>query len=229
MLNRGFHVVHRPVEVRVGLHPAAPAQRVIAAAPAANDSRVRHPVLTRALHWGTVIAIVVAVLAMFARDALEDKALRQLLLEVHRQLGLVVLFAAALRIGVRLRAGLADHAADLTAVLRRAAGAAHVLLYGLLIALPLVGWAVCSAHGISLMFLGLVHLPDLLSADSELADTLSDYHVWLAWGLLGLVGAHVAAALWHHFVRKDAVLAAMLPTRGRSYRSAVGSATEPRQ
>src|SRR5581483_6320647 len=73
MLNRGFHVVHRPVEVRVGLHPAAPAQRVIAAAPAANDSRVRHPVLTRALHWGTVIAIVVAVLAMFARDALEDK------------------------------------------------------------------------------------------------------------------------------------------------------------
>ena len=32
-----------------------------------------------------------------------------------------------------------------------------------------------------------------------------------AWLLLAAVGAHVAAALWHHFVRRDQVLTAMLP------------------
>jgi cytochrome b561 len=72
---------------------------------------------------------------------------------------------------------------------------------------------VTSAHGISLHFLGVIHLPQLVAADSELADTLSDYHIWLSWVLLALVSMHAGAALWHHFVRRDAVLAAMLPGR----------------
>ena len=99
------------------------------------------------------------------------------------------------------------------AFLRRTAGVAHGLLFGLLIALPLLGWALSSAHGITVALLGAVPLPKLVTPDSELADTLSDYHVWLAWGLLVLVGMHVAAAAWHHFVRRDAVLRAMLPGR----------------
>jgi cytochrome b561 len=216
MLNRGFEVAQRPVAMRVGMQPAAPALPAQASTAAPDEPAARHPALTRALHWGTAIAIVVAVAAMFVRDAVEDKALRQLLLEAHRQLGMLVLFAAVLRITARLRVGLADHAPDLAAALRRTAGAAHVLLYGLLIALPLVGWALCSAHGISLACLGVMHLPSLVSPDSELADTLSDYHIWLAWGLLALVAAHVVAALWHHFVRRDAVLTAMSPIRRRS-------------
>ena len=82
-------------------------------------------------------------------------------------------------------------------------------------ALPVVGWVLTSAHGISLNLFGVVHLPQLVAADSELADTLSDYHVWLSWVLLALVVMHVGAALWHHFVRRDAVLKAMLPGRSR--------------
>jgi cytochrome b561 len=53
---------------------------------------------------------------------------------------------------------------------------------------------------------------DFSASDSELAGVLSDYHVLLAWILLIFVGMHAAAALWHHFVRRDAVLAAMLPS-----------------
>ena len=71
--------------------------------------------------------------------------------------------------------------------------------------------SVTNAHGVALTFLGSVPLPKLLPADSELADTLTDYHVWLAWGLLALVMAHAAAAIWHHFGRRDGVLRAMLP------------------
>ena len=116
-----------------------------------------------------------------------------------------------LRRELRLRRGLADHATDIAPLLRWAAKVAHILLYGVLIALPLLGWAVTSAHGIKLTLLGSVPLPSLLAPDSELADTLSDYHVWLAWGLLALVVAHVTAACWHHFARRDGVLQAMLP------------------
>lgn len=49
--------------------------------------------------------------------------------------------------------------------------------------------------GVSLRFLGSVPLPKILSADPELADTLTDYHVWVAWGPLGLVVAHVGQSI----------------------------------
>jgi cytochrome b561 len=218
MLKGKFQPVMRDVSMDIRGFPQASMRPGFGAA--ANSDRVRpgHPTLTVAIHWVTVVAIVVAVVAMFARDAVEDRAWRQILLETHRQLGLLVLIAAGVRIAIRLSKGLTDHAPGMTAVLRWAAKAAHVLMYGVLIALPLLGWAVTSAHGVSLTFLGSVPLPKILSADSELADTLTDYHVWLAWGLLGLVVAHVAAAAWHHFVRRDGVLRAMLPKRALTRR-----------
>jgi cytochrome b561 len=215
MLNRETRARRRPVlfrsktELRVGF--AAPPVFVVLEHTAA--ARPKHPAVTVALHWGTVAAIVIAVAAMFLRDAMEDKFWRQLLLETHRQLGLLVLIGVGVRIAVRLWRGFADHAPDVSAILRWAAKMAHVLLYGLLIALPLEGWALTSAHGITLALFGAVHLPNLLASDSELADTLSDYHIWLAWALLVFVGMHAVAALWHHFVRRDAVLTAMLPRR----------------
>jgi cytochrome b561 len=180
------------------------------------EVRAKHPALTIGLHWGSLIAIVVSVGVMFARDAIEDTSMRQFLLQAHRQLGLVVLVIAWIRIMARLKRRLADHSHGMSALMRFAATAAHVLLYGLLIALPVVGWALTSAHDIQLYFLGVIHLPQLVSADSELADTLSDYHVWLAWALLATVAVHAAAALWHHFVLRDAVLDAMLPGRSRA-------------
>lgn len=171
----------------------------------------RHPAITVALHWGTAAALVVSVSAMLVRDALEERFWRQLLLEVHRQLGLLVLIAVGIRIVLRLTRGLANHAFDLTRPLRWAAKAGHTVLYAFLLALPLEGWALTNAHGISLSLLGVVHLPALLGADSELADTLADYHVLAAWCLLAFVSMHATAAMWHHYVRRDAVLAAMLP------------------
>jgi cytochrome b561 len=168
------------------------------------------------MHWGTLLALIVAVAVMFVRDAIEDDTYRQALLQIHRQLGLLLLVTAVWRVVVRLRRGLADHAPEMAFLLRWAAKAMHVFLYGLLLALPLVGWALTSAHGIWLSFLGIVRLPMLVAADSEFADTLSDYHVWLAWCLLALVAAHAAAALWHHFVRRDTVLTAILPAKART-------------
>ena len=186
--------------------------RVVSWSPASRiATQAKHPTLMIALHWGSLLAIVISVGAMFLRDAVEDSTTRLVLLHVHRQLGLLVLVGAAVRIALRLYRGFVDHAPDMMQILRWAARAAHVGLYGLLIALPLVGWACTSAHGISLAFLGVWPLPGLVAADSEFADTLSDYHVLLSWVLLGVVAAHASAALWHHYVRRDSVLSAMLP------------------
>jgi len=173
----------------------------------------RHPTLTRALHWATAILILISVTAILFRETTEEKLVRRVLLELHRQLGLLVLVALAVRIGLRLGGAFASHTRDLGARLRLVATVAHWLMYGVLGAVTLLGWALSSAHGIHLAFLAVLPLPDVVAADSDLADTLSDYHVLAAWLLLALVALHVLAALWHHYFRRDGVLMAMLPGR----------------
>jgi superoxide oxidase len=174
----------------------------------------RQPTATIAFHWGTVLAIVVAVAAIYVRDLFEDKTVRVVLLDLHRQLGMLVLLCVPLRQLARFVTGHRDFSAKVHAVLRWGARLSHLVLYAFLIAIPLVGWAVTSAHGIDLRLFGLVSLPGLATPDSDLADELTDYHAWLAYGLMALVFVHAAAALWHHYVLGDSVLEAMLP-RGK--------------
>jgi cytochrome b561 len=171
----------------------------------------RHPLVTRVLHWATAVILLVSVSAILYRETTEQKTVRQVLMELHRQLGLLVLLVLVARVAVRSVKGLVNHAPGLSAGVRRAATLAHWSMYGVLAGLTLLGWALCNAHAIHLRLFGVIRLPDLVAADSDLADTLSDYHIWAAWVLLALVVPHVLAALWHHYIRRDGVLTAMLP------------------
>ena len=173
----------------------------------------RHPLVTRVLHWATAVILVVSVSAILYRETTEQKTLRQVLMELHRQLGLLVLLLLVARVAVRSVKGLVNHALGPSAARRRAAAVAHWSMYGVLAGLVLLGWALCNAHAIHLRLFGVIPLPDLVAPDSDLADTLSDYHIWAAWVLLSLVVPHVLAALWHHYIRRDGVLTAMLPGR----------------
>ena len=184
----------------------------------------KHASVTIVLHWTTVMAIVVAVAAIYLRDISEEKVIRQLLLEAHRQLGLLVLVCVPLRVATRYLLGFSDQTVRMTALLRWVAAMTHLALYAFLIALPLLGWAATSAKGVTLRLFAFAPLPALVAPDPDLADALVDYHTWGAWALLALVAAHAFAALWHHFVHRDGVLTAMLPSR----RSSSSAATRHR-
>jgi cytochrome b561 len=173
--------------------------------------RDRHSGWTIALHWSTVVAVVLAAAAVLWREWVEDDALRALLMQVHRQAGLFVLVALGGRLAVRAALGMADHAGPLPRWMRAAAQLAHIAMYGALLVLTLLGWAACNASAMDLTLFGLLRLPVLTGDDPDLAGVLKEFHVWAAWGLLLMVVAHVAAALWHHLVRRDGVLHAMLP------------------
>lgn len=176
-----------------------------------RPTRRRHAWATIALHWGSAALVLACAGAALARELTSHDALRGLLLDIHRQAGLLVLLAWVLRLAVRWKAGLADHAGPLHPLLRWAAHAAHGALYAALLALPLLGIATSQAHEVTVRLLGVWALPVFVPADPDLAEQLSDWHVWCSWALLALLTAHVAAALWHHVVRRDGVLMAMLP------------------
>jgi cytochrome b561 len=173
----------------------------------------QHSIGTVFLHWASVVALVVAASSAIACEWIEDDRLRGLLMDIHRQSGNFVLLALGLRLAVRFSVGMADHAADLPPWSRIGARLAHWALYGLLLALPLLGLAASNAHATRVTLFGLLALPPLVGADPDLADRLTDCHLWGSWLLLALVVLHIAAALWHHFIRRDGVLAAMLPMR----------------
>lgn len=134
----------------------------------------------------------------------------------HKWIGVTVLALSLLRLGWRVAGG-APAPWPLPTWQRRAAAWTHGLLYAALCAVPLSGWLLSSASGISVVWLGIVPLPDLVGRDRALAATLKSIHGGLNYGLAALVFVHVGATARHHFIDRDGVLGRMLP-RGRSSR-----------
>ena len=97
---------------------------------------------------------------------------------------------------------------------RGAAHATHGLMYALFFAVPLAGWAYSSAVGFPIVVFGVLPLPDFVPVDKALAAQIKPWHGWLAYLLAAVATLHVAAALKHHFVDGDGLLARMRFGRG---------------
>lgn len=128
----------------------------------------------------------------------------------HKWVGITVFLLAAARLAWRV-AYPPPPAVPMPDWQRRAAMIAYGLLYTLMLAIPVSGWIYSSSTGISVVYLGLVPLPDLIAKDKALAETLKAVHAGLNFALATLVFVHVGAAIWHHLVDRDGVLPRMLP------------------
>lgn len=171
------------------------------------------PRAMRRLHWLTVACIIAVAALALIRDDVAARAARQWLLEGHRHVGLLILALAVVRIGIRLRLGPLPSFAG-SRVAHLAAALTHAAIYAALLALPLIGWALSDAEGKPVHLLGAT-LPALVADDEDLADRLLAWHQDVAWVLLGLLALHIAAALWHHFIKRDDVLRSMWPSGNR--------------
>lgn len=129
----------------------------------------------------------------------------------HKWIGITVLLIAILRLAWRSTHPAPPLPAATPAWQRSAAESVHTVLYILIVIIPISGWLFSSASGFSVKYLGVVPLPDLVSKDKLVAAQLKVIHETLAWGLATLAALHAVAALKHHFIDRDDVLARMLP------------------
>jgi len=119
---------------------------------------------------------------------------------------------AILRLAWRLIAGEPDPAAGLAPWERQVSRVVHWLLYLLLLVGPILGWINASWRGFPVIVFGLFELPKLVATRAPGFRWTGDVHGILAnYLMLALVGLHVAAALYHYFIRRDGVLQRMLP------------------
>ncbi len=163
------------------------------------------------LHWSIAVLI-------FAQFALGWTAVTWRLsptkLELfiwHKSIGLLILVLVLLRLLWRWSNPVPRLPATLPAAERLAARASHAALYALMIAQPLSGWVINSAANIPFRVFWWFPLPALTAPDKALEETAKQVHFGLFIALAAIVAVHIAAALRHHYCKRNDVLVRMLP------------------
>lgn len=165
--------------------------------------------LARLLHW-VMAVMIVSMLFVGAGMVATVSARHAALVAIHKPLGVTVLVLACVRGGVRLSSRPPALPSDLPGWQKFAAHGSHLVLYALMIAMPLVGWAMLSAGGYPVTLGGGVQLPPIVPADAVWFAWLRHAHRWLAYLFFATFLAHFAAALYHGLIRRDGVLRAMV-------------------
>ena len=173
-----------------------------------TSAAAKYDVFARLLHWIIVVLLIAQYAVAWTMPSIHRGVQPVGLIEWHLQLGTAIIAVMIMRVVWRFLRREPD-VAEGSPFTRVVASLTHRLLYLLLIVEPVMGWISASSRGWSVTLFGAIPLPPLSAAGSEFGHTMGDVHQVLAWGLLGLVGLHVAAALYHHFLLRDGVLRRM--------------------
>lgn len=179
----------------------------------------RYDQVAIAIHWVTAAAIVIQFALGWTMISLRPPSyLHFSLHQWHKSIGISILVLSLMRLLWRVLHRPPPLPATMPAWEKRAAKASHAMLYVLLIALPISGWAVVSASPLNIptFLFGVLpfpHLPALpdLPDKRDAQHALKILHEFGGWLLALLLAGHVGAALRHHFLIRDDVLVRMLP------------------
>lgn len=163
-----------------------------------------HPVLVT-LHWllaACLIGLLIAGSFILAPLPNDDPA-KMISFRLHMGLGLVTLALMALRLGVRLFTSHPPRIDTGNALINRLAPATHWALYILAFAMAISGMTFSRASG----------LPDAVFGEGAMPAGF-DHPARVVHGvasrlLMALIALHVAAALWHQYIRGDGIMARM--------------------
>lgn len=164
----------------------------------------------RLLHW-TMAAGIVAMLFIGVGMLSTIAPSYVPLVATHKTLGVALFALVLVRLALRVVLGAPPLPADLPPLIRLGAVLSHWGLYGLMIAMPLIGWAMLSAAAYPVVLFGNIQLPPILPQSDALHTLLWAAHRWLAFAFFALILLHVAAALFHALIRRDGVFEAMSP------------------
>jgi cytochrome b561 len=163
-------------------------------------------------HWITALLIfAVVIIAWIMIQEARDNPSRPILFTIHKALGVTIFAIAAFRILWRAANPAPPLPARVAPWEAIFAKISHALLYILLLAMPITGFAFSQLAGRPVSFFYLFDLPVIIPENKDLSKLAETAHIWLQWGLYALVVLHILATVWHINVRRDGVLHRMLP------------------
>jgi cytochrome b561 len=169
----------------------------------------------KSIHWLMALLLLGQLVLGFYMQDLPFSPQKLQVYSWHKWAGVTVFLMVWLRLAWRVTNRPPNLPDSMSVPMRLAAHAGHGLLYGLMIAVPLSGWLMSSAKGFQTVWFGVLPIPDLVSKDRRLGSALLIVHQWLNYAFIGVLIAHVAAALKHALINRDDIFRRMLPERRR--------------
>ncbi|MCP2216042.1 cytochrome b [Bradyrhizobium elkanii] len=175
-----------------------------------SSGRLRFSPLQRLLHW--LMAVCIIGLLFAGVGMVSTIAPRYLtIIAIHKTLGITILVLSLIRLALRVRFGAPELPPGLPRPMKLAAELSHYALYGLMIGMPILGWAMLSAAAYPVVLYGGIWLPPILPQSDFLHSMLWDAHFYLGFAFFALVLTHAAAAFFHALVLRDNVFPSMAP------------------
>ena len=173
----------------------------------------RYTAIARFFHWLTALLVVIAYLvSVGGPETRVYSPANDFGRELHELLGISVFAMTLAR--VFWRAIFPPPKSPAMPVwMERGARLGHWATYTLLVTVPLTAILGAWFEGHPLTMLALGNIQPWFPQSRRLGLLLADIHGWLGNVLIWLAGLHAAAALYHHFWRRDTVLLSMLPGR----------------
>ncbi|MEL7299413.1 MAG: cytochrome b/b6 domain-containing protein [Pseudomonadota bacterium] len=184
-------------------------------APGLTNTDTRYGLVTKTVHWLTALLIVgVIATGSIAYDlSISDPVAldwKIRLYAVHKAIGLTIFFVALFRIAWAMSQPKPGMIGGEKKAQSFMAQLAHWTLYASLVLVPLTGWMTHAATE------GFAPIPwpfgqnlFFIPEDPELANTLAGAHLLFQRLMVIAILLHIAGALKHHFIDKDATLRRM--------------------
>ncbi|WP_372424071.1 cytochrome b [Salinarimonas chemoclinalis] len=154
-----------------------------------------------AIHWASAFLILVLIASGFASGFAQDAATKVAALRIHLPAALLVLAITVVRLAWWWRLDRKPPPiGGLPAWQETAARWTHRTLYVAIVALLVSGIAMAALSGLPVAVFGAAPLPDLAALPPRAGHGLA------ARLILAAITLHVAAALYHHWVLRDATL-----------------------
>jgi cytochrome b561 len=165
----------------------------------------------RWLHWIMFALVLLAYLFINLHHYLpRGSEERAAAVHAHFLAGLGVLLLVLPRVWLRSRSTRPPITPPQARWADRLASATHLALYAFLLVQPLLGLATAQIGGKAISVFGVRVFPQLVEhTDRALSHQLEHIHGTIGTVFYWIIGLHIAAALWHHFARRDDTLKRM--------------------
>src|SRR5438132_10998518 len=190
-----------------------------------STQRSQFAAVSRLLHW-TMAAMVLTMLCIGV-SMIVSLANYHVLVSIHRPLGIAILILVVVRFVNRLLNQPPPLPATMSRAERLAARTSELAMYGLMFALPLVGWGMLSAARYPIVLYGSLQLPFILPHDAMLYAVLRKGHTVLAYLFFLTFLAHFGAILFHSLIVSDGILMRMAPWNIQPQEAASPSVDRP--
>ena len=166
--------------------------------------------VSRLFHWGLGVVIIGMLGYGWWMNHIAARPDRLFHRTIHADIGYVVLLLMVARLIWRAMNPTPAPPADSPVWERVAAKLSHFSLYAITILVALLGWAHSGAHKPDYAsWFGLFRVPQFTSENKANADFFEDWHIWMAYVLIGLIALHILAAVYHAAVKDDDVVSRM--------------------